>query len=79
MDGVLIDPTDDTTAAKCPKKADLVSSPTDVEIDNFYKKLSKCRNKAAILSIALIPKIFSLYKPTLPSFLQPLPKLFREE
>ena len=56
MDRALMDSTDDTTSAERPKKADLVSSPTDGEIDNFYKKLSKCSNKAAIINYS----IFSL-------------------
>ena len=73
-----MDSTDDTTFAKHPKKADLVSSPTGCEIDNFYKKLSKWSNKAALLSITLMPKYFQP-KSTLSSFPQTLPKLFRKE
>jgi len=79
LDGALMDSTGDTTSVKHPKEVDMVSSPTDGEIDNIYKKLSKSSSNSAILSIILPYAKDFQPKSTLSSFPQALPELFREE
>ncbi len=42
-----------TPSAKCPRKSLAVCPPSEEELQKFYKTLSECRSKPAILSVIL--------------------------
>ena len=77
IDCALADPT--PSVAKCPRKPVAVNPPSDDELVKFYKTLSECGSKPAILSVTLPYANDFQPKTSRSNFPQLLPELYKEE
>ena len=67
------------SVAKCPRKPVAVNPPSDDELVKFYKTLSECGSKPAILSVTLPYANDFQPKTSRSNFPQLLPELYKEE
>ncbi len=77
IDDALTDST--VSTSKKARMSPTVSPPTDVALEHFYKTLSECGSKPAIISVTLPYANDFQPKTSLPNFPLPLPQLHKEE